>query len=79
MLDVQGKGESMGHNDSALLDKLIKIRERYPDLLKKKTAFGGGKIQSVLSKAVCEAKITEDEDEQALSIFREYLDAYLEM
>ena len=79
MVDVQGKGASTGHDDSALFDKLIKIRERYPDLLKNKTAFGGDKIKSVLSKAVCEVKITEDEDEQALSIFRQYLEAYCEM
>ena len=73
MIDIQGKGESTGHDDSALFDRLIKIRERYPDLLKKKTAFGGGEIQSVLSKAACEIKITEDLDDQALSLFREYL------
>ena len=79
MVDVQGKGASTGHDDSALFDKLIEIRKRYPDLLKKKTAFGGDKIKSVLSKAVCEVKITEDEDEQALSIFRQYLEVYCEM
>lgn len=79
MIDIQGKGESTGHDDSALFDRLIKIRERYPDLLKKKTAFGGGEIQSVLSKAACEIKITEDLDDQALSLFREYFDVFLEM
>ena len=79
MVDVQGKGESTGHDDSALYDKLIQIRERYPDLLKKKTVFGGNKIKSVLFKAVCEVKITEDEDEQASNIFRQYLEVYCEM
>lgn len=79
MVDIQGKGESTGHDDSALFDRLIKIRERYPDLLKKKTSFGGGEIESVLSKAVCQVKITEDLDDQALSLFREYLEVFLEM
>jgi len=78
MVDIQGAGENTGRDDSALFDRLIKIRERYPDLLKNKTALGG-EIQSVLSKAACQVKITEDQDEQALSIFREYLEVFLEM
>ena len=40
-VDIQGSGESTGRDDSELFDRLKKIRERYPDLLKNKTALGG--------------------------------------
>ncbi len=78
MVDIHRAGESTGHDDSALFDKLIKIRGRYPDLLKNKKTQQG-EIQSVFSKAVCQVKIREDLDEQALSMFREYLGVFSEM
>ena len=78
MVDIQGTGKSIGYDDSALDDRLIKIRERYPALLEK-TIKIKGKIQSVFSQAACQVKITEKQDEQALSIFREYLGVFLEM
>lgn len=78
MVDIHRAGESTGHDDSALFDKLIKIRGRYPDLLKNKKTQQG-EIQSVFSKAVCQVKIREDLDEQAISIFREYLGVFSEM
>ncbi|MBW2652925.1 MAG: hypothetical protein JRC57_07595 [Deltaproteobacteria bacterium] len=78
LVDIHRTGESTGHDDSALFDKLIKIRGRYPDLLKNKKTQQG-KIQSVFSKAVCQVKIREDLDEQAISIFREYLGVFSEM
>jgi hypothetical protein len=78
MVDIQGRGESTEHNDPVLFDRLIEIRERYPSLLEKKVKQLG-EIQSVFSKAACQVKITEDQDEQALSIFREYLGVFLEM
>ena len=78
LVDIHRTGESTGHDDSALFDKLIKIRGRYPDLLKNKKTQQG-EIQSVFSKAVCQVKIRENLDEQALSIFREYLGVFSEM
>lgn len=78
LVDIHRTGESTGHDDSALFDKLIKIRGRYPDLLKNKKTQQG-EIQSVFSKAVCQVKIREDLDEQAISIFREYLGVFSEM
>ena len=78
MVDIQAVGESTGYDNTALFDRLIKIRERYPALLEK-TIKIKGKIQSVFSKAACQVKITEEQDEQALSIFREYLGVFLEM
>jgi len=78
MIDIHRTGESSKHDDSALFDKLIKIRDRYPALLETKTTLNS-EIQSVFSKAVCQVKITEDLDEQALSLFREYLEVFSEM
>jgi len=78
LVDIHRTGESTGHDDSALFDRLIKIRGRYPDLLKNKKTQQG-EIQSVFSKAVCQVKIREDLDEQAINIFREYLGVFSEM
>jgi len=78
MLDIHRTGESKGHDDSELTDRLIKIRDGYPDLFKKQTKLNP-EIQSVLSKAACQVRITEDQDEKALSLFREYLGLFLEM
>ena len=78
MVDIHRTGESAGHDDSALFDRLIKIRDRYPDLLKNKKTQQG-ENQSVFSKAACQVKIGEDLDEQAIGIFREYLGVFSEM
>ena len=78
MVDVQGRGRSIEHDYASLLDSLIKIRERYPSLLEKKVKQLG-KIQSVFSEAACQVKITKDRDVQALSLFREYFESFLEM
>jgi len=78
LVDIHRTGESTGHDDSALFYRLTKIRDRYPDLLKNKKTQQG-EIQSVFSKAVCQVKIRENLDEQALSIFREYLGVFSEM
>jgi len=78
IVDIHRTGGSKGHDDSALFDRLIKIRERYPALLEK-TAKQKGEIQSVFSQAACQVKITEEQDQQALSLFREYLEVFSEM
>ena len=78
MVDIHRTGESKGHDDSELFDRLIKIRDRYPDLLEKQTKLGD-EIQSVMSKAACQVRITEEKDEQALGLFREYLETFAEM
>lgn len=79
MVDIHRTGQSTGHDDSALFERLIRIRDRYPDLLAKKSTLGG-EIQSVFSKAACQVKnITEGMDEQAIGLFREYLGVFSEM
>ncbi len=78
MVDIHRTGESKGHDDSELIDRLLKIRDRYPDLFEKQTKLSD-EIQSVFSKAACQVRITEDKDQQALSLFREYLEVFAEM
>ena len=78
LVDIHRTGENTGHDDSVLFDRLIKTRDRYPDLIKNKKTQQG-EIQSVFSKAACQVKIGEDLDEQALSIFKEYLQVFSEM
>ena len=78
MVDIHRTGESKGHDDSELFDRLMKIRDGYPDLLEKQTKLSD-EIQSVFSKASCQVRITEDKDQQALSLFREYLEVFAEM
>ena len=41
LVDIHRTGENTGHDDSALFDRLIKIRDRYPDLLKNKKNAAG--------------------------------------
>jgi hypothetical protein len=78
ILDIHRTGELNGHDDTVLFDRLIKIRDSYPELLKEKKA-PEGEIQSVFSKAACQVKITEDQDPQALRLFGEYLEIFSEM
>jgi hypothetical protein len=57
MVDIHRTGESKGHDDAALFDRLVTIRDRYPDLLEKQTKLSD-EIQSVFSKASCQVRIT---------------------
>ena len=78
ILDIHRTGENTEHDDSALFEKLIKIREGYPDLLREKTTTGG-EIETVFSKAICQVKITEERDDQALNLFREYFGVFTDL
>jgi hypothetical protein len=78
MVDLQSPGGSAGYDGDALINRLIAIRDRYPDLLKK-TLKMKGEIQNVFSKAACQVIIKDDLEHQAMSIFREYFNVYLEM
>ncbi len=66
------------YDNPDLFDKLAEIKERYPGLVSK-TKKPRRSIASVLSKGACLVKIEEDDDEQALLIFQEYLSTYLDM
>ena len=76
-IDVQRRGGYKNHDDTDLYNRLIAIKERYPELFKNSIPLKGG-IQQTLSRASCFVKITDDQDELALSLFHEYLDIFLE-
>jgi hypothetical protein len=78
LVDINKTEINTGYDNSALFDRLIKIKERYPALLKKAKKPRRA-MQGVLSRAACLVKITEDEEDQALLIFREYLEVFAEM
>ena len=70
------KGERRG--DSALIDRLVEIRSKYPALLERVAPKVGG-IQTFFSRAVCRVKTTEELDNDILNIFHEYLDLFCDM
>ena len=78
LVDINKTELDTGYDNSPLFDRLIKIKERYPALLEK-TIKPKGALKNVLSRAACHVKITEDEEEQALFIFREYLKVFSEI
>jgi len=78
LVDVHRAGGGERPGDAELFDRLIKIREQYPQLMKGATALKG-KIQSVFSRALCLVNITGEEDPHALNLFKEYFAVYLEM
>ena len=71
-----GAGGEKQYDD--FFDRLLEIRGRYPELMKYQKVAAQG-ISSVNSKAVCQVKIPCELDEQAISIFTEYLSAYMEL
>ena len=77
-LDVQRRGGYGHHDDTELYNRLIAIKDNYPTLCAE-TVTQKSEIQKTFSKAVCYVKITEDQDEQALNLFHEYLDVFIEM
>ena len=78
MFDIHRAGDEGQHDDNALFDRMIKIRDRYPLLLQKSGAVQG-EIQSVFSRASLQARITEAQDDDATGIFREYLNVFLDL
>jgi hypothetical protein len=77
-LDVQRRGGYGHHDDTELYDRLLAIKEKYPDLLAQPMKMGR-EIDKTFSKAACYVKISRDQDEQALNLFHEYLDVYLSL
>jgi hypothetical protein len=78
MIDIHRAGDDGQHDDNALFDRMIQIRDRYPALLKKSGALQG-EIQSVFSRAAVQARIAEAQDEDARNIFRQYLNIFLDL
>jgi len=57
---------------------MLKIQERYPELIKH-TKKRQDAIQEVFSRAACQVDITEDLEDQAVSLWKEYLNLFCDM
>ena len=77
IVDIHRTGKTH-HDDSALFDQMLKIQERYPALIKH-TKKRQDAIQEVFSRAACQVDITEDLEEQAVSLWKEYLNLFCDM
>jgi hypothetical protein len=75
--DIHRTGKTH-HDDSELFEKMIAIRDRYPDVTQY-TQKQKGQIQKVFSRASCQVTIPPELDERALSIFKEYLALFCEL
>jgi len=81
LVDAHRTGEESAKDEhDPFFDRLIKIRDSYPELMKyQKQSSSGEGIQSLHSRAVCKVRITQDMDDMALGVFKEYLNAYADL
>jgi hypothetical protein len=77
IVDIHRTGKTH-HDDSALFDQMLKIQERYPALIKH-TKKRQDAIQEVFSRAACQVDITEELEDQAVSLWKEYLNLFCDM
>ncbi len=78
IIDIHRAGTDTGHDDEALFDQMLEIRDRYP-ALGEKAMEQKGEIQSVFSRAACQAWITNDLDDDAIALFKEYLALFIKL
>lgn len=78
LVDAHRTGGAGIKDHTAFFDRLVAIRDRFPDLLRFSKVTGKG-IQSIFSKAVCQVTIPPDMDGRALELFSLYLEAYLDL
>lgn len=77
IVDIHRAGKTH-HDDSVLFDRMIAVRDRYPDLAKF-TTKQSGKVQEVFSRAACQITIPAQLDERAVALFLEYLHLFCDM
>ena len=77
IVDIHRTGKTH-HDDSGLFDRMLAIRNRYPELMKhekKQTS----QVQEVFSPASCQVSIPAELDEQAGDIYIEYLNLFCDL
>jgi len=77
IVDIHRTGKTH-HDDSSLFEQMIQIRSRYPDL-NRFTKKQQGSVQEVFSDAACQVQIPEYLENQAVSIFMEYLNLFCDI
>jgi hypothetical protein len=78
LVDIHRTGQNTGHDDRALFERLTAVRGQYPELAAH-AITQKGKIQEVFSPAACQVRIPSALDEQALSLFRQYLRVFIDL
>jgi hypothetical protein len=78
LLDIQRRGGYNRQDDTELYNKLISIRDTYPDILKDKLALKG-EIQKTMSPASLYVKIDKEQDGRALELYNAYLDVFINL
>ncbi len=77
IVDIHRTGKTH-HDDSELFERMIAIRDRYPDLTHY-TKKQKGQVQDVFSPAACQVQIPEELDDRAVGIFLEYLHLFCDL
>jgi len=77
IVDIHRAGKTH-HDDSTIFDRMLTIRNRYPELTKyeKKQT---GQVQEVFSPAACQVSFPADLDELAGGIYIEYLNLFCDV
>jgi len=78
LVDIHSTVRKDRWNAMNIEDRLLDIRSKYPELLARPLTLKG-KINDIMSKAHCYVAVLHELDGQALSLFNEYLDVFLEL
>ena len=78
IIDIHRTGADTGHDDEALFDRMEEVKDKYTELCAYEITQKG-EIQSVFSRAACQVWITSDLDDEALALFREYLQIFIDL
>ena len=78
LLDIHRMGDASTHDDTDLYQRIDAVLDNYPELFANPRSLRG-EINRIFSPAVRYVEITRDQDAQALSCYRQYLDLYLTM
>jgi hypothetical protein len=78
LVDIHSSVRKDRWNALNIEDRLLDIKSKYPELLARPLTLKG-KINDIMSKAHCYVAVPPELDGQALSLFNEYLDVFLEI
>jgi len=77
ILDVHRAGDVAElEQDKSLFDKLMEIRNRYDDLLAFEKEAKGGLAEIVQSRAMCRLKFGAGQEDRAVELVKEYINAF---
>ncbi|MFC1591839.1 hypothetical protein ACFL43_04900 [Thermodesulfobacteriota bacterium] len=77
IVDIHRTGKTH-HDDSELFEKMIQIRNQYPELTRH-TKKQSGEIQEVFSRGSCQVVIPQELESRAVSVFVEYLKLFCDL